>query len=138
MALNFPPVDAGDGNPTDGMVWTAPNGRQWMYDVSLPGWKSLSATGNSNIVYRGGIDPNQDPNAQYADIVSGNEFITTATVASIDGAFYPGLAGSVAALYMTNVEHWCRIHIRCAGSWSSLLQSRTGRFSTFCLRCCQN
>ena len=93
MSLNFPPVDAGDGNPTDGMVWTAPNGRQWMYDASIPGWKALASTGNSNIVYRGGIDPNQDPNAQYADIVSGNEFITTATVASIDGALYPGLAG---------------------------------------------
>ena len=93
MALNFPPVDAGDGNPTDGMIWTASNGRQWMYDASIPGWKALAATGNSNIVYRGGIDPNQDPNAQYADIVSGNEFISTATVASIDGALYPGLAG---------------------------------------------
>ena len=93
MALNFPPVDAGDGNPTDGMVWTAPNGRQWMYDASLPGWKALASTGNSNIVYRGGIDPNQDPNAQYADIVSGNEFISTVTADNVDGALYPGLAG---------------------------------------------
>ena len=58
-----------------------------MYDASLPGWKALSATGNRYIVYRGGIDPNQDPNAQYADIVSGNEFITTATVASMAWCF---------------------------------------------------
>ena len=56
MALNFPPVDAGDGNPTDGMVWTAPNGRQWKYNASVPGWTSLAATGNSNIVYRGGLN----------------------------------------------------------------------------------
>ena len=77
MALNFPPVDAGDGNPTDGMIWTAPNGRQWKYDLSIPGWTSLAATGNSNIVYRGGLDLLQDPDVQYNDIVSGNEFIAT-------------------------------------------------------------
>ena len=77
MALNFPPVDAGDGNPTDGMIWTAPNGRQWKYNASVPGWTSLAATGNSNIVYRGGLNLREDPDSQYPDIVSGNQFVVT-------------------------------------------------------------
>ena len=41
-AINFIPIDSNDGNPTDGMVWTAPNGRQWIYDETVPGWKSLA------------------------------------------------------------------------------------------------
>jgi len=97
MALNFPPVDAGDGNPTNGMVWTAPNGRQWKYDATIPGWTSLAATGNSNIIYRGGLDLLTDPNLQYNDIVSGNEFIATTEANPIDGALYPGLGGALGA-----------------------------------------
>ena len=51
MALNFPPVNAEDGDPTNGMIWTSPDGYQWKYDSSIPGWRSLAPTGNSNIVY---------------------------------------------------------------------------------------
>ena len=96
MALNFPPVDAGDGNPVDGMIWTAPTGQQWVYDSSIPGWKSLAPTGNSNIVYRGGIDLTQSPGNQYNDIASGNEFIVTVGADPIDGTLYPGLDGKQA------------------------------------------
>ena len=97
MALNFPPVDAGDGNPTDGMVWTAPDGRQWKYDASVPGWTSLAATGNSNIVYRGGLHLQQDPDNQYPDIVSGNQFVVTTGADPVDGSLYPGLGGKTVA-----------------------------------------
>jgi len=93
MALNFPPVDAGDGNPTDGMVWTAPTGKQWIYRSSIPGWQSIAPTGNSNIVYRGGIDLTQDPDAQFNDIESGNQFVVTTGATPVDGALYPGLGG---------------------------------------------
>ena len=97
MALNFPPVDAGDGNPTDGMIWTAPNGRQWKYNASVPGWTSLAATGNSNIVYRGGLDLTRDPDDQYADIVSGNQFVVTTGADPVSGSLYPGLGGKTVA-----------------------------------------
>jgi len=93
MAINFPPVDIDDGNPTDGMVWTAPSGRQWMYDASVPGWKHLAATGNSNIIYRGGLDLTQDPDTQFNDIASGNEFAVAVGADPVDDALYPGLGG---------------------------------------------
>ena len=93
MALNFPPVDSGDGNPTDGQIWTAPSGKQWIYRSSIPGWQSVAATGNSNIVYRGGIDLTVNPNNQYNDIESGNEFIVTKGANPVSGVRYPGLDG---------------------------------------------
>ena len=62
MALNFPPVSSEDGNPTDGMVWTSPDGRQWIYD-EIPAWSSLAPSGNSNIIYRGGLDLTEDPDS---------------------------------------------------------------------------
>ena len=93
MALNFPPVNSADDNPTNGMIWTAPNGYQWQYDESVPGWKSLAPTGNSNIVYRGGLDLTQDPDTQYNDIVSGNQFVVTTGASPVDAALYPGLGG---------------------------------------------
>ena len=79
------------------MIWTAPNGRQWIYDISIPGWKALAATGNSNIIYRGGLDLTQDPFTQYASIESGNQFAVTVGAAPVDGTMYPGLSGNIAA-----------------------------------------
>ena len=79
--------------PQMGWLWTAPNGRQWKYNASVPGWTSLAATGNSNIVYRGGLDQTQDPAIQYADIVSGNQFVVTVGADPVDGSLYPGLGG---------------------------------------------
>lgn len=93
MALNFPPVDTNDGNPTDGMIWTSPSGAQWMYQASVPGWTALSPTGNSNIIYRGGLDLTQDPSTQYNDIVSGNQFAVTVGANPVNGTLYPGLGG---------------------------------------------
>ena len=93
MLLNFSPVDSNDGNPTDGQTWTAPNGRQWIYRTSIPGWQSLAPTGNSNIIYRGGIDLTQDPDLQYSDIESGNQFAVGTGATPVDGALYPGLGG---------------------------------------------
>lgn len=93
MALNFPPVDALDGNPTNGMIWTSPEGRQWKYDSTIPGWRSLAPTGNSNIVYRGGLDLTEDPNVQYTDIEAGNQFAVVVGANPVDGTLYPGLAG---------------------------------------------
>ena len=93
MALNFPPVNAADGNPTNGMIWTSPDGYQWKYDATVPGWKSLAPTGNSNIVYRGGLDLTVDPDTQYNDIVSGNEFVVVVGADPVDGSLYPGLGG---------------------------------------------
>ena len=93
MALNFPPVSSEDGNPTDGMVWTAPDGRQWVYDASIPAWSSLAPSGNSNIVYRGGLDLTQDPSTQFNDIVSGNQFAVTVGANPVNDALYPGLGG---------------------------------------------
>ena len=68
-------------------------GRQWKYNASVPGWTSLAATGNSNIVYRGGLNLLEDPDTQYADIVSGNEFVVTVGADPVDGSLYPGLGG---------------------------------------------
>ena len=93
MALNFPPVNAADGNPTNGMIWTSPEGRQWKYDSTIPGWRSLAPTGNSNIVYRGGLDLTEDPNIQYNDIEAGNEFVVVVGADPVDGTLYPGLGG---------------------------------------------
>ena len=93
MALNFPPVNAADGNPTNGMIWTSPDGYQWKYDATVPGWKSLAPTGNSNIVYRGGLDLTTDPNLQYNDIEAGNEFVIVVGADPVDGSLYPGLGG---------------------------------------------
>ena len=93
MALNFPPVSAGDGNPTNGMIWTSPEGRQWKYDSTIPGWRSLAPTGNSNIVYRGGLDLTENPNIQYNDIEAGNEFAVVVGADPVDGTLYPGLGG---------------------------------------------
>ena len=109
MALNFPPVDAGDGNPTDGMIWTAPNGRQWKYDASVPGWTSLAATGNSNIIYRGGLDLTQDPFLQYDPIDAGNQFVVTVGADPVDGTLYPGLGGknvAEGAIAMYDGNQW--------------------------------
>ena len=53
----------------------------------------IAATGNSNIVYRGGLNLLEDPNTQYADIVSGNEFVVTTGADPVDGSLYPGLGG---------------------------------------------
>ena len=50
-------------------------------------------TGNSNIVYRGGLDLTQDPSLQYNDIVSGNQFAVTVGDDPVDAALYPGLGG---------------------------------------------
>ena len=97
MALNFPPVDAADGNPTNGMLWTAPDGHQWQYDSSIPGWRTLAATGNSNIIYRGGLDLTQDPLLQYDPIDSGNQFVVTVGDDPVDGGLYPGLGGKTVA-----------------------------------------
>ena len=97
MALNFPPVDAADGNPTNGMLWTAPDGHQWQYDSSIPGWRTLAATGNSNIIYRGGLDLTQDPSLQYDPINSGNQFVVTVGADPVDGGLYPGLGGKTVA-----------------------------------------
>ena len=91
--LNFPPVDNADGNPTDGMIWTAPNGKQWIYKADIPGWRALAPTGNSNIVYRGGIDLTQDPNIQFNDIAAGNQFAVSVGSSPVDDALYPGLGG---------------------------------------------
>ena len=93
MALNFPPVNAADGNPTNGMIWTSPEGRQWKYDSTIPGWRSLAPTGNSNIVYRGGLDLTVDPNIQYNDIEAGNQFVVVVGADPVDGTLYPGLGG---------------------------------------------
>ena len=93
MALNFPPVDALDGNPTNGMIWTSPEGRQWKYDSTIPGWRSLAPTGNSNIVYRGGLDLTENPNIQYNDIEAGNQFVVVVGANPVDGTLYPGLGG---------------------------------------------
>ena len=90
--LNFPPVDSDSANPTDGLLWTDPNGRKWMYKASIPGWTPL-AEGTNNIIYRGGIDLTQDPDAQYNEIKAGNEFVVTVGADPIDGALYPGLGG---------------------------------------------
>lgn len=109
MALNFPPVDAGDGNPTDGMIWTAPDGRQWKYDSTIPGWRTLAATGNSNIVYRGGIDLTVDPDTQFFPVASGNQFVVTVGADPVDGAFYPGLGGKTiteGAIAMYDGNQW--------------------------------
>lgn len=93
MALNFPPVDANDGNPTDGMIWTSPNGYQWKYNAGIPGWESVAPTGNSNIVYRGGIDLTRDPDNQFNDLQPGNEFVVTTGDDPVNDGFYPGLGG---------------------------------------------
>jgi microcystin-dependent protein len=95
MALNFPPVNSADGNPTNGLIWTAPNGQQWIYRESIKGWQSLKASGNSNIIYRGGIDLTKSPTNQYNNIESGNEFIVTVGSAFVDPTLYPGLGGKV-------------------------------------------
>ena len=93
MPLNFPPSDASDGNPTNGMRWTAPNGYEWVYDSTIPGWKSIAPTGNSNIVYRGGIDLTRNPNTQFDDIISGNQFAVVVGADPVDEILYPGLGG---------------------------------------------
>ena len=93
MALNFPPVDGADDRPTDGLIWTAPDGHQWKYDASVPGWRTLAPTGNSNIVYRGGIRLDQTPESQFNQIASGNEFSVRGNWQPVDSGFYPGLEG---------------------------------------------
>ena len=93
MALNFPPVDGADDRPTDGLIWTAPDGHQWKYDASVPGWRTLAPTGNSNIVYRGGIRLDQDPESQFNEIASGNEFSVRGNWRPVNSGFYPGLEG---------------------------------------------
>jgi microcystin-dependent protein len=93
MALNFPPVDSTDGNPTDGLIWSAPNGQQWIYRADGGYWESVAATGNSNIVYRGSIDLTIDPNIQYNDIEAGNQFTVTVGASPVDDSLYPGLGG---------------------------------------------
>jgi len=93
MALNFPPVDETQPNPNDGQIWTAPNGRQWMFDESVPAWRSLAATGNSNIIYRGGIDLTVDPATQYTTIESGNQFAVTKGASPVNSSLYPGIGG---------------------------------------------
>ena len=108
MALNFPPVDSNDGNPTDGMIWTAPNGRQWIYDAAIPGWRSVAPTGNSNIIYRGGIDLTQSPSSQYPSIESGNQFVVTVGTDPVNQTLYPGLSGGVAtgSVVMYDGNEW--------------------------------
>ena len=109
MALNFPPVDVDDGNPTDGLLWTAPDGHQWQYDSSIPGWRTLAATGNSNIIYRGGLDLTQDPSPQYDPILSGNQFVVTVGSDSVDNNLYPGLGGKAVqegAIAMYDGNRW--------------------------------
>ena len=93
MALNFPPVNSADGNPTNGMIWSSPEGLQWIYDSSVPGWKALAPTGNSNIIYRGGIKLDEDPNTQYNDIQAGNEFSVVGDYQPVSAGFYPGIEG---------------------------------------------
>jgi hypothetical protein len=90
--LDFPPQEINGQPPLDGTIWTAPNGRQWVYSTDVPGWRSLAFFG-PGIVYRGGIDLTQDPASQYANIVSGNLFTVTVGADPTDGNFYPGLAG---------------------------------------------
>ena len=88
--LDFPPTTIGGNPPQDGTIWTSPvDGKQWVYVASIPAWKGFSQTG-PGVVYRGGIDMTQDPNAQYANIVSGNLFTVTTGTLSADGS-YPGL-----------------------------------------------
>jgi microcystin-dependent protein len=91
-ALNFPPFSANDPNPSNGDVWTAPNGTQWEYDINIPAWKALAKPG-PGVVYRGGIDLTLDPNSQYQQIVSGNFFVITVGANPANNAFYPGLGG---------------------------------------------
>ena len=108
-ALNFPPTNVDDGNPTDGMIWTAPTGRQWVYRSNIPGWESMAATGNSNIVYRGGIDLTQDPDTQYNDIEAGNQFAVGVGASPVDNALYPGLGGeniSAGQIVMYDGNEW--------------------------------
>lgn len=90
--LNFPPLNDTDPLPSNGEVWTDPNGNQWEYNASIPAWKSLASVG-PGIRYRGGIDLFINPSNQYDDIASGNLFSVTNGSSSVNGAFYPGLSG---------------------------------------------
>lgn len=90
--LNFPPFTDSDPNPENGDIWTAPNGTQWEYDISIPAWKALANPG-PGIKYRGGIDLTSGPNGQYDQIVSGNFFAVTVGSSSVNGTRYPGLDG---------------------------------------------
>ena len=89
--LNFPPFAAGDPYPSNGDIWTAPNGTQWEYDATIPAWKALANPG-PGIKYRGGIDISSNPNQQYNQIESGNLFVVTVGDNSV-GTGYPGLTG---------------------------------------------
>ena len=89
--LNFPPLTNSDPNPNNGDIWTAPNGTQWEYDISIPAWKALANPG-PGIRYRGGIDISSNPNQQYNQIESGNLFVVTTGDNSV-GTGYPGLTG---------------------------------------------
>ena len=90
--LNFPPFTNSDPDPSNGDVWTAPNGTQWEYDISIPAWKALANPG-PGVRYRGGIDLNSSPQSQYDKLESGNLFTVTVGDTNI-GAGYPGLTNA--------------------------------------------
>lgn len=94
MALNFPPVDAGDNNPTNGTIWTDPNTkRQWIYDSTIPGWRGLPIASNNSIRFRGSINLNEDPTTQFSVIESGDEFAVSEDSTPVTNAAYVGIIG---------------------------------------------
>lgn len=48
MALNFP------NTPTNGQVFTDPNGQQWVYETATNSWTAVGAT-SGGMIYKGGI-----------------------------------------------------------------------------------
>ena len=90
--LNFPPLNDADSDPINGFIWTDPNGQVWKFDSTIPAWKPLQP-GESAVTFIGSIDLTIAPSSQYVSIEPGNQFVVSVGSTSVNGTFYPGLAG---------------------------------------------
>lgn len=90
--LNFPPLNDADSDPINGFIWTDPNGQVWRFDSTIPAWKPLQP-GESAVTFIGSIDLTTAPSSQYVSIEPGNQFVVSVGSTSVNGIFYPGLAG---------------------------------------------
>jgi hypothetical protein len=82
MALNFP------NTPTDGQVWTDPNGQSWVYETATNSWTAKGAV-SGGMVYKGGIDITAAPPAAQSG------WTYSITTGGTPNAGFTGLSGTL-------------------------------------------
>ena len=84
MALNFP------NSPTDGQIWTDPNGQSWVYETTTNSWTAQGAV-SGGMVYKGGIDITAAPPAAQSG------WTYAVTTGGTPNAGFTGLSGTLTA-----------------------------------------